>query len=446
MEELIMKRTLFVLTMVLGMLGVAQCRSESQKITINGHLNCPLVAHNGGTVYLLVSITAPPAESRPRQPMNLVLVLDRSGSMADERKIDYAKTAVRALVDQLQTDDVFSFVIYDDVIDVVRAARPVRNRQELSTLLDAVYPRGATNLGGGLAEGLRQVERYRDREYVNRVILLSDGLANRGVTDLYELQRMVQRSRAKSISVTTMGVGLDYNENLMMRLSESGGGNYYFIESPSTLASVFRKELKNLSCVSAQNAILELHLGKGVHLRDAIGLEHHDDGRDVTIPLGDIYSDELREVTLELEIPEGTGTLSVAKGVLKYGGKHGWFESWPSFAATAQYTRDLSEVDKNRDHETQAKADVAVSTRSVENALRALDEGRREDAARELKGAEAAVMASPSASVGGATGTMLNEQRSRLAGFQNLLKDSADMNRAKKAIQYENYQVQKKMK
>jgi Ca-activated chloride channel family protein len=439
-----MKRNITAVLMILGLISTVLGRTPDQKVTINGHINCPFVSHNGGTAYLLLSITAPATESTRRQPMNLAVVLDRSGSMADQSKIEYAKKAVRTLIDQLQNDDIFSFVIYDDVVDVVRAARPVRDRQELLCILDEVYPRGATNLGGGLAEGLRQVERHRDKEYSNRVILLSDGLANRGITDPYELQRMVQRYRGKSISVTTMGVGLDYNENLMVRLSESGGGNYYFVESPQSLASIFRKELKSLSCVVAQNASIELRLGDGVRLRDVIGCEHRGDAKEVLIPIGDVYSNEHRELTVELEIPEGTGTLTVAKGVLKYDGKHGWFESWPSFATSIHYTKDFSEVDRNRDHETQAKADVAVSTRNVEKALRALDEGRHEDAARELKSAQAAIMASPAALSSGAGASLLNEQKGRLESYQQLLKDSTDDRKAKKSIQYENYQVQKK--
>jgi len=438
-----MKRNIIAVLTVIGLFSTVLGGTPGQKVTINGRINCPFVSHNGGTAYLLLSILAPAAESGHRQPMNLAVVLDRSGSMADQSKIEYAKKAVRTIIEQLQSDDIFSFVIYDDVVDVVRAAKPVRDKRELLCILDEVFPRGATNLGGGLAEGLRQVERHRDKEYLNRVILLSDGLANRGVTDPYELQRMVQRYRGKSVSVTTMGVGLDYNENLMVRLSESGGGNYYFIESPQSLASIFQKEMKSLSCVVAQNASIELRLGDGVRLRDVIGCEHRGEGREVVIPIGDVYSNEHRELTVELEIPEGTGTLNVARGVLKYEGKRGWFESWPSFATSIRYTKDFSEVDRNRDHETQAKADVAVSTRNVEKALRALDEGRREDAAKELQSAQAAVMASPTASTTGAGASLLNEQKGRLESYQQLLKDSTDDRKAKKSIQFENYKTQK---
>jgi Ca-activated chloride channel family protein len=285
--------------------------------------------------------------------MNLAIVLDRSGSMADEGKIEYAKKAVRSLIDQLQEGDYFSFVIYDDVVEVLCQSQRVRDKRDLRNILDEVYPRGATNLGGGLVAGLEQVERHRDREFLNRVILLSDGLANRGITDPHDLRRIAQRYRAKSISVTTMGVGLDYNENLMMGLSQSGGGNYYFIESQNSLASIFRKELRSLSSIAAQNALIELTLADGVHVRDVIGCERQHEGKRITIPVGDLYAGEQRQLTVELEIPEGSGTVQAVKGVLRYEGKHGWFESWPSFTASLHYTRILADVDKNRDNEIQ---------------------------------------------------------------------------------------------
>jgi hypothetical protein len=167
------------------------------------------------------------------------------------------------------------------------------------------------------------------------------------------------------------------------------------------------------------------------------------DGKEYVIPIGDLYSGERRELTVELEVPEGSGTLTVAKGVLRHDGKRGWFESWPSFSATVRYTRLLAEVDKNRDLETQAKADVAISTRRVEQAMKALDEGRHEAAASELKAAEMFINSSPAASSGAGTAA-IQEQRIRLQSYQGILKDSADARRAKKSIQFDNYQTQKR--
>jgi len=413
-------------------------------IRIEGMVNCPVISHHGGKVYLQIAITAPVPEARHREPMNLAVVLDRSGSMADEGKIEFAKKAVSALIDQLREDDLFSFVIYDDVITVLREARRVGNKNDLRRLLEEVTPRGATNLGGGLFEGLRQVERHRDKEYRNRVILLSDGLANRGTTDPNELRRIAQRYRARSISITTIGVGLQFNENLMLGLSESGGGNYYFIESPRTLASIFQKELDGLSCVVAQNASVELTLADGVRIHDVIGCEHQRESGRVVIPVGDLYAGERRELTVELTVPPGTGRLRLAKGVLHYDGNLGWFESWPSFSASIRYTKDFAEIDKSRDIETQAKVDVALSTRNVEQALRALDEGRQGDAVKEIRAARAALQSSLASFPSGAGSSILVEQESRLQDFDALLKDSTDAKKVKKSIQYENYRVQKR--
>jgi len=429
---------------VTAVLGLGLARSSDKGITLSGRFNSPYISHNGGSAYLQLCITTPASETRERQPMNLAVVLDRSGSMADGGKIEYAKKAVRSLIDQLREGDYFSFVIYDDVVQVVRQSKRVRDKRDLRNLLDDVYPRGATNLGGGLVAGLEQVDRHRDREFLNRVILLSDGLANRGITSPHELRRIAQGYRSKSISVTTMGVGLDYNENLMMGLSQSGGGNYYFIESPNSLASILGTELRSVTSIVAQNASIELTLADGVRVRDVIGCEQQREAKKITVPVGDLYSGEQRQLTVELEIPEGSGTLQAVKGVLRYEGKHGWFESWPSFTATLHYTRIVAEIDKNRDNEIQALVDVAVSTRSVDKALKALDEGRKDEAARELKAAESAVMLSPAASSKGAGGEMLGDQRARLESFQNLLRDTVDLRKAKKAIQFENYQVQKK--
>ena len=439
-----MRTRLLYAVMMGSMLMIGASSASDKRITMTGRFNTSCVPFNGGTAFLQICISAPAVEARERQPLNLAVVLDRSGSMADEGKIGYAKKAVRSLMDQLKEGDYFSFVIYDDVVQVIRESRRINDKRDLRGLLDEVYPRGATNLGGGLVAGLEQVERHRDREYLNRVILLSDGLANRGIVDPHELGRIAQRYRAKSISVTTMGVGLDFNENLMLGLSQGGGGNYYFIESPNSLASIFRKELRSLTSVAAQNATLELKLADGVRVMDVIGCEQQRDGKHVTIPIGDLYSGEQRQLTVELEIPEGSGTINAVHGVLRYDGKHGWFDSYPSFAASLRYTRTLAEIDKNRDNEVQALVDVAVSTRSVDRALRAFDEGRKDDAAKELKAAQSVVALSPASYSRGAEGAILGDQRARLESFQKMLLDSVNFNRTKKAIQYENYQVQKK--
>ncbi len=415
------------------------------QITLDGKLNSPYISTYGGTAYLQISLSASDIVKPDRRPMNLAVVLDRSGSMAEAGKIDYAKQALLKLIDQLGNEDIFSLVVYDNVVEVLSPSRRVESKAALRRLVEDIYPRGATNLGGGMVEGFRQAERNLGKEYVNRVILLSDGLANQGITDPDELDRIVRKYRTKSVSLTTMGVGLEYNENLMVGLSEAGGGNYYFIESPHSLAGIMSKELNTLSCVVAQNASIELTLGRNVKVTDVIGCEHRAEGSTYVIVVGDLYANDRREFTVALQIPEGTGTFTVATGSLRYESERTRRESTPRFTAHVRYTRDVAEVDRNKDWNTQAKADIAVSTRTVEKAMKALDEGRQEEAEQALSEAKEILSASPAAAMSGAGATAITEQTSKLEGYSNILKDkSNDARMTKKSIQYDNYRTQKK--
>lgn len=416
-----------------------------QAIALEGKLNYPFISERGGTAYLQVTITtADIGVPSDRKPMNLAIVLDRSGSMGDERKMDYAKKAFNSLIDQLRTDDILSVVIYDDVIDVLRRAKRIGGEKAaIKRLIDEVYPRGSTNLGGGLLEGLRQAQKNVGREYVNRVILLSDGLANVGITNPTELNRTAQRYRNQSISVTAMGVGLDYNENLMMGLAESGGGNYYFIERPNDLSSIVRKEMNMLSSVLAQNATINIKLGNGVRVNDIIGCEYRNESGSFVIPVGDLYANDRRDFTIELFIPEGTGALTVARGELRYESDK-VSRGYPTFSATVKYTRDYVQIEKNRDLEVQARADIAVSTRKVEQAMKAMDEGDHVAAERHLEEAQMMLHSSPAASSAGASGEAIRSQLGKTESYQKEMKDSSgDLRRAKKSIQYDNYRTQK---
>ncbi len=413
-------------------------------ITLEGRLSCPYISYHGGTAYLQVSIAAKNAWTPRRKPMNLSIVLDRSGSMADEGKIENAKKALNALIEQLGSDDVISIVIYDDVIEVLSGAHKAVNKNAMMHLVAGIYPRGSTNLGGGIMEGFRQVERNASNEYVNRVILLSDGLANQGITNPATLEQIARRHRARSISLTTMGVGLEYNENLMSALSESGGGNYYFIEHASDLASFVRNELNALSSVAAQNASVDVTLGNNVRIKDVIGCEFHVDGNCAVIPVGDIYNGERREFTVVLEIPEGTQDITAASGVLRFEGAESIHLS-PSFSALLHYTKDVAEIETHRDWEVEGKAGAAISTLKVDQAMNALDEGNSDKAAAELQNAAASLSASPVTIHGGAGAAAIQGQLEKMESYISIVKESTgDTRRAKKAIQYDNIVTKKK--
>lgn len=417
--------------------------SHQPSISVEGRITCPYISTRGGMAYLLVSVTTSGDGFVERQPLNLSVVLDRSGSMGEESKIQNAKAALYALVDQMQSNDILSIVIYDDIVEVLRGAARVSDKRAIKRLIDEVQPRGFTNLGGGMVEGFHQVERNVGREYVNRVILLSDGLANRGITDPYELNRIVRKYRGKSIAITTMGVGLDYNENLMVHLADHGGGNYYFIEGAHNLASVLRREFDMLSGVVAQRATLELIAGHGVKIVGVIGCEVSREGNRAFIPVGDLYARDRRDFTVELDVPPGSGSMSVMRGTLRYEGERER-QACRTFSTNIRYTHDVAEIERNRDQDAQARADVAVSTRNVDLALEALDKGKKDEAATRLNEARQVLVASPAAAAGGSVAGTIRAQEIKLSSYEALLSDSTtDARKVKKEIQYRNYQVQK---
>ncbi len=417
---------------------------KSDPLRLRGSMNCPVVPSRGGRAFLQISLTAPRGGASGRKPVNLCVVLDRSGSMGEEGKIVNAKAALDALIDRLSPGDIFSLVIYDDVVDVLRPAGCAGDRRALHDLVEGIQPRGWTNLGGGMLQGFEEAERYAGEEYVNRVVLLSDGLANRGITDPRELRAVARKFRNRSISLTTMGVGYDYNENLMTGLAADGGGNYYFIESPRNLASMFSREFDMLGRVVAQNAVIELTLGPGVGVIDVVGSEFTVRDGCLRIPVGDVYAGCAREFTIEIDVPPGRGTLTVARGDLRYEPVRDRVSVSPLDGVTVRYSDDAAEIERHRDFETQARADVAVSTRGVERALDALDRGKGEAAIEEIAKTRRLLQASPAAAAGSVSLGAIREQDAKLGAYEARLKDGpSSQQKVKKSIQYDNYKTQR---
>ncbi len=446
-----MKAMTKLVAMLLGLVLIAVPSGIAGKkatITLDGRLATPYMSERGGMASLQISLWASHwTDDRTRRPMNIAVVLDRSGSMGHEQKMDHAKSALRTIIHQLSSDDIFSLVVYDNEVDVLRPAGRVRNKNHIITLVEEIYPRGSTNLGGGMSEGLKQAARHASREYVNRVILLSDGLANQGITDKNQLEQIAYEYRGRGISLTSMGVGLEYNEDLMMALAESGGGNYYFIESGYGLAGVLQKEFNSLCVTLVQDASVELKLGRGVRVEDVVGCKYTTVRDRVTIDLGSIISNDRRDITVRLSVPaqcDGEKKLLVAKGSLHYESEEVRIARVEPFEVSVIYTRDVAVIEKNRDMKAQADADVALSTRMVEQALKLLGAGKHNEAVVQMEMAETTLMASPAAAGTGESKDAVMEQSARLRSYKETVQSETDARKSKKTIQYHNYQTQKK--
>ncbi|MGB0372531.1 MAG: vWA domain-containing protein, partial [Opitutales bacterium] len=203
-------------------------------------------------VVVRLAVEGVPLQSEREQerlPVNLSVVLDRSGSMKGD-KISKAIDATCELINQLGPRDTFSLVAYSNDSEVLISPRHIEDRDALKRIVRRIRSGGGTALYDGVRLGSRQLDRFFDREKVNRVILLSDGQANEGPSQPSDLHRLGLRLRDQGVGVTTVGLGNDYNEDLMIALAEASVSNYYFVENSRDLPGIFEQELGDLRNMS----------------------------------------------------------------------------------------------------------------------------------------------------------------------------------------------------
>lgn len=268
-------------------------------VDVQVQLGSDKISVRDGVAYMLITLKGDEIEASTgdenRLPLNLSIVIDRSGSMGGA-KIDYVKEALYEITSLLSYDDRISLVIYDDEVETIYSAKHFEEREFLNAI-DDIYSSGSTNLEGGLREGLRNVKKYDSSEYMNRVILLSDGLANVGVSDADQLAHIVEELSGGDITISTIGVGSDYDEQLMTKVSRAGNGNYYFLENPRDAERIFTEEFESVLNTVARDITIEFNIDSNFEVVRGIGYELEDSRY---YSPHDIYSQ--REVSYLFEI------------------------------------------------------------------------------------------------------------------------------------------------
>ncbi len=257
------------------------------------------VADGGFLVRALLRIEgeAPPADGRV--PLNLSLVLDRSGSMMGS-KLAAARRAAAMLVRRLRPEDVVSVVAYDDEVRVVAEPATGEDQAHLPARIEAVEAGGSTNLSGGWLLGRELVGRNVREDGMNRILLLTDGLANVGITDPLTLVELCRAAAGAGITTTTIGFGADYDEDLLREMADAGRGNTYYIETVDQAGGIFEEELEGLLALSAQNVRVSVAPGADASfIRVAHDYPSHAEGNVLTLELGDLYAREPRRVLME---------------------------------------------------------------------------------------------------------------------------------------------------
>lgn len=365
--------------------------SETQgSLSMNMQLENTHVHRHEPVVHALVNLQGVATSTGRDLPMNLALVIDRSGSMQGQKIVD-ARQAALSMVDRLRRGDRVSIVSYsDDVrVDLRSTVINERTRRAVKRAIRRISASGSTFLSGGLEAGIRETRRHLRGDQANRVLLISDGLANQGITKISALNRIARTATQDGIVTTTLGLGADYNEDLMTAVANHGGGNYYFVERSEDLASVLDQELDQMMATVAGGATLELSLDDGVTVEEVFGYAWNRDGNRTVIRLGDVFAGQRRAILVKLRLPRSLGSRTLGDFTVLYddmtsGGDRGS----ASARATVQVTSDRELVRRNRNDEVDARIGEIELATQMQHAAKMVEEGRYDEARGVLRKAK----------------------------------------------------------
>ena len=318
-------------------------------------------------------------------PMNIALVIDRSGSMSGEGKMEYVKEAARSIVERLSPRDSIALITFDNEAEVVIPMQAVRRTRHLIDRINRIYPRGGTNLGAGLLAGYREIEKRRRPTTVNRVILLSDGLANRGITSIRELSGITAGNYQEGVSISTLGVGYGFNEDLMTALASDGGGWYYYIDHAARIPEIMAREFSTMQCLVASNITLRIELTANVGIDRVIGNRYVERGRVVEYNVGELSVGERRRYMLHLDIPElREGRHSIGKVSMHYVKPGKGKRQVVSQPVYLHAMRDERRVGQGRNDEVVERSYIFEVNEARKRAARAVDRGNMQEAEQVL--------------------------------------------------------------
>jgi Ca-activated chloride channel family protein len=343
-----------------------------------GLSSAKIVQAGNGEVYLAVDLAVNDSAAAHRASVNMAIVIDHSGSMQGD-KITQARQAARGIVERLGADDRVALIQYDDDAQVLvpSVAADAEGKRRLYAAIERIADDGGTNLHGGMMLGIDEARRAMGGERVNRVVLLSDGQANVGVVDPSQIAQAASDSADQGVRVTTIGLGLDYNEDLMEAIAEHGRGQYYYVKDAGGLESVFAGELRSMQGTVATRAELRLSPAcSGVEIAEVYGYESRRDGNDVIVPLSDLFGGEKRKVLVRLKVPAGvSGAKALARTTLAYDAAGGGGRKTAALDLGVEVSSDAQAVRASADADVMTKVEEVEAARTMKEAAAAYDRG-----------------------------------------------------------------------
>ncbi|MCB9662562.1 MAG: VWA domain-containing protein [Alphaproteobacteria bacterium] len=322
------------------------------------------------------------------RPLDLALALDVSGSMAGDGKLDQAVRAARHVARALRPQDRLTVVTFSNAASVLAADAPGRS---VLRALDGLLPGGGTNLYDGLDAAFQATQGPPDGR-LRRVILLSDGQATTGRTDDASILGLAREAQAHGVSVSAVGLGLDFHEDLMAGVSDAGGGSYAFVDLRSDLTRVFASELDRSARLVARQAVLDLHLAPGVDAIELVGWEGARTADGWRVPLGDLYGGEARKVVLRVRTrAEVPGSTPLAHAALAFVDVQTERPAQAQADLAVEATASVARADASVNAPAAAQAQRAWGARLLDLASRAYARGESDEALELLDASQEAV-------------------------------------------------------
>ncbi len=382
------RRLISVWIATLFCLGSAQAKQVKLEVSVSHPI---LLAGVKQTAYVKVGLTGQAlTTTKDRAPVNVAMVLDRSGSMGGE-KIRRARDAAIMAIDRLGRNDIVSVVAYNSGVQVLVPATKVSDKHSIFAAIRGLTAGGSTALFAGVSKGAAEVGKFLQRNQVNRVVLLSDGLANVGPSSPSALGELGASLIKEGISVTTIGLGLGYNEDLMLKLAMASDGNHAFVEGPEQLARIFNYEFGDLLSVVANDVAIEIVCSAGVRPVRVLGREATIIGQRITTRLNQIYGRQEKYLLLEVEMAAAAAgrTRAMASVAVDYidmihqGKKHLSQETSVTYSSSAQLVR------ANTNAQVMVAAVEQIGNLANRQAVALRDQGKIKEARKLLLGNEA---------------------------------------------------------
>ena len=342
-----------------------------------------LLANQGNETYaqvVLEGLEGPDNKDIP--PLSLVLLIDTSGSMHGD-KIENAKASALAAIHKLREGDRVSVITFSSGSQVL-ASNVLIGEGSLSVTENAINQlraSGGTDMVAGLTTARIEVAKMLGDGRNQRVLLLSDGRPDteNGLTDL--VAGMSQRG----VSTTALGLGQNYNEDLMARLADKGLGNYYFIETPDQMTTVFASELNSIASVVGRRAVLALEPLAGVEILEVYGYESAQNGKLTHVPVGDIYAKRRADVLVRLRVTGDKGTRELVNVSVDYEDALASKQARASQKLAATFTQDQVAVTASLDYRVSERIERVRTAKDIEEATTAIASGNRAKATQIFK-------------------------------------------------------------